>query len=390
MTKAYTHMGCIVLFLTVSGCRKLYFPVVTATDTNVLVVEGVIDPGADSTFIKLSHTVKLTEKTSTQPETGATVTVEGAGATYSLKEISNGTYASAGLNLDAAKKYHLHIRTRGGVDYLSDDQPVKITPPIDTLAYEVKTDGVDITSAAHDPRDTTRYYRWEYQETWRFNSMYESKYKVVGDTLLPRLRTEEDEIYRCWGNHGSNVVLLASTAKLQHDVLTKNPIIFIPSTDEKISIRYTIFLKQYALTKEAYYFWTELKKNTESLGSIFDALPSQLSGNIHNTANPTAPVIGYVTISTVTTKRIFIDRDNLPFNPQWRTIYPVFYCEIGSAQDPDQFGNNTIKSEIIRGPHYALDAFFDDKGHMKAAGYGTGECVDCTLRGTNKRPSFWR
>nr|WP_294948917.1 DUF4249 domain-containing protein [uncultured Mucilaginibacter sp.] len=390
MGKNFKYMVCMALFITALSCRKFYAPKVVAADTNVLVVEGVIDPGTDSTIIKLSHTVNISEKTSTKPETGAAVNVEGAGATYHLTEIRNGTYAAAGLNLNKTVKYRLKIHTAKGQDYLSDEMAVKITPPIDTLAYEIKPDGVDITSAAHDPLDTTRYYRWEYQETWRFNSLYESFYKVVGDTLLPRLRTEEDEIYRCWGNHGSNVILLASTANLQHDVLVKNPITFIKAGDEKISIRYTILLKQYALTKEAFAFWTELRKNTETLGSIFDALPSQLSGNIHNVANPSAPVIGFVSISTVTTKRIFIDRIETPFNPEWRTVYPVFNCEVGGAQDPDQYGNNTIKSEIIHGPHYALDASFDDKGHMIAAGYSVGKCVDCTLRGTNKRPAFWK
>lgn len=353
-------------------------------------VEGVIVPGADSTIIKLSHTVKLSEKTTSQPETGAKVTVEGNGAIYNLTEITSGTYASAGLSLDAAKKYRLKIHTSGNQDYLSDEMEVKITPPIDTLAYEIQSDGVNITSAAHDPLDTTRYYRWEYQETWRFNSEFESKYKVVGDTLLPRQHTLEDEIYSCWGNHGSNVVLLASTVNLQHDVVVKNPIAFIKAGDEKISIRYSMLLKQYALTKQAFYFWTELKKNTESLGSIFDALPSQLAGNIHNTANPTAPVIGFVSISTISTKRIFIDRSEMPFTTAWRVVYPDFFCEGGTAQDPDKFGNNTIRSEIIHGPHYALDVFFDPKGHMYAAEYNTGECVNCTLRGTNRRPSFWK
>jgi hypothetical protein len=39
---------------------------------------------------------------------------------------------------------------------------------------------------------------------------------------------------------------------------------------------------QYALTKDQYDYWTELKKNSEQLGTLFDAQPSQLNSNIHS------------------------------------------------------------------------------------------------------------
>lgn len=368
------YMAFASLFLTALGCRKLYLPQVDAVDNGLLVVEGVIVPGADSTFIRLSHTVKLSEKTSSQPETGATVTVEGNGATYNLQEISSGTYASAGLSLDAAKTYRLKIHTAGGQDYLSDEMEVKITPPIDSISYKVKGDTLDFYSAAHDPSGKTQYYRWDYQENWRFNAAFLSEFKVFGDTIIER-EFPQDDIYKCYSSSKSSTIILNTSVRTSQDIISQNPITQIPAGSEKISIRYSMLLRQYALSKAAYAFWENLKKNTEQLGSIFDALPSEISGNIHNVANPQTPVIGYISISTTASKRVYVDRSEMPFTPAWRTVYAFEGCSIRIPE------GNEIQESVIDGNGVNIP--------IKANNYTSRQCADCTIRGTLLKPAFW-
>src|SRR4051812_2223550 len=94
------------------GCRKTYNPPVITAFANILVVEGDISSGSDSTIIKLSHTVKISSKTVLNPESNAQVAVESdQNSLYPLTEIKPGIYASAGLNLDKTHKYRLSIRT---------------------------------------------------------------------------------------------------------------------------------------------------------------------------------------------------------------------------------------------------------------------------------------
>ncbi|MDO3626770.1 DUF4249 family protein [Mucilaginibacter sp. BT774] len=76
----------------------------------------------------------------------------------------------------------------------------------------------------------------------------------------------------------------------------QNPILSIASSAEKLSVEYSILVKQYALSADAYKFYANLKKNTEQLGSIFDAQPSAIRGNIHFVTTPAEPVIGYLCI----------------------------------------------------------------------------------------------
>ena len=65
----------LILIIYLFGCKKLYDPPVIASNATYLVVEGTINPGADSTIITLSHTVNISSKITLSQVTGATVAV---------------------------------------------------------------------------------------------------------------------------------------------------------------------------------------------------------------------------------------------------------------------------------------------------------------------------
>ena len=385
----------IVLIAMTIGCKKPYNPTVISAANSYLVVEGVINSGADSTIIKLSKTVKLSESTTLNTESGATVTIEGEqNGAYTLQQIGSGIYAAAPLNLTANQKYRIHIKTAENKEYLSDFVEAKITPSIDNIDFQVKSNGLQINVNAHDATNNTRYYRWDYVETYDYYSDYNSGYKSNGDTVLLRDMVN-DNIYHCWHTNASSSISIGSSIKLAQDVIAEAPVSFIAAPSEKLTQKYSILVKQYALTKEAYQFWENLKKNTEQLGSIFDAQPSQLVGNIHCVTNPAELVIGYISASTVTSKRVFISKAALPAN-----LYasPNFGCKLDTflfvhvigpyltVNDEDQFFNYNKSKAILAIPVQAIYSMRGDIiGHQGAKPI----CVDCTLRGTNKKPSFW-
>src|ERR1700743_2148844 len=127
----------ILIATAIAGCKKPFTPTVISTSNSYLVVEGLINSGSDSTFIKLSRTVQLSDIISTNPELNATVTVEGDQHTsYPLKWTGRGNYSCAGLNLDNSHKYRLNIKTLSGKQYLSDYVAVVNSPPIDSISYD--------------------------------------------------------------------------------------------------------------------------------------------------------------------------------------------------------------------------------------------------------------
>jgi hypothetical protein len=369
-----------LIILLIISCKESYNPIVTSNNSNLLVVEGFINSGADSTIVKLSRTVTIANKTTLNPESGATLVVESnANETFALKEgITKGTYYALPLNLNSTKKYRLKITSSKGAIYLSDFVEVKESPPIDNIGYEVKSDGLQININTHDVNNKSVYYRWEYQESWIFYAKLNSLLVWNGTAVVDRNLTS-DNIYQCWGNENSTKILLASSSKLAQDVIYQAPINFLPSSSEKLSEKYSILIKQYVLTKEAYEFWQNLKKNTESLGSIFDAQPSQLTGNIKNINDQSEPVIGYISVGTFQQKRIFVSKDSFPL---FKVKYP-FDCgipELAIIKDPGddkKYFGNFLNIPIEYGPGTNIVS-------------SNRECADCTLRGTNKRPSFWQ
>lgn len=384
MKKAYYIITGIIVITMIITCKKPYNPVLADGNTNVLVVDGTINSGADSTIIKLSRTVKLTDRSAQNPEVNATITVEDDQSNiYNLSEAPNGLYVSAGLNLNTARQYRLRVKAKNGEVYLSDYSPVKITPPIDSIGFNITANGLSIYANAHDATNNTRYYRWDYDETWRFNSLFNSFYVTDGTSIVPR--NNKTYIHECFGNDKSTSITLATTTKLIQDVVYQAPVQLIDPGSEKISIRYSILLRQYALTKEAYEFWSNIKRNTETLGNIFDAQPSTAIGNIHCISDPGKAVIGFVSVSTVQQKRVFIDRTELPAD--WKTIYPE-RCLLDTAfySNPRTKGNDVADRLIPIGSGAIPVESIGTKGFTAAPRF----CVDCTVRGTLKQPPFWK
>jgi hypothetical protein len=362
------------------SCQKAYNPKLVNGSPNILVVEGVIDPSADSTIIRLSRTVQVNSKTAVVPELGAVVNAEdNQNGVYPIPEIGNGAYAFPGLQLDITRKYRLRIKTTDGKEYLSDFVPVKITPPIDSVGYNILQDSLQIYVNAHDPSNNTRYYRWSFDETWRFHADYLSEFVSTGYSLVER--TTDQEIYFCYASDFSPTIVLASSAGLSNDVIHEGPLTLIRGSSEKIETEYSVLVRQYALTSDALVYWSNMKANSEQLGGIFGVQPSEVSGNIHCISNSSTPVIGYVSASTVTTKRIFISKNSLP--ERWQSAYP-FYCVLHADTTAGSL------QELIRLPAqmFAINpigGFFDPKGYYAT----TPDCADCTLRGTTVEPSYW-
>ena len=370
-------------------CTKPYNPTVVAGPNNYLVVEGNINTGTDSTIIQLSHTTNIASGITSAAVSDATVSIQdNQNGTYRLTSEGNGAYNSGLIYLDPTRTYRINITTSDGKNYISDYVPSTSPPPIDSIGFFIKSNGIQLYVNTHDPKNATHYYRWDYIETWEFHAKFNSDYMSNGDTIV--VRPPDQQIFKCWTNDLSNDIELGSSAKLTQDVIYQAPLVFIPSTSEKIEDRYSILLKQYAMTSDGYNYYNLLKQNTQQLGSIFDAQPSSLTGNIHCTTNAGVPVIGYITAGTVQQKRVYIDNEQLPMT--WAATYP-YDCEQDSALFMDPRTLPKYQNTVI--PLIPLpNAFVPTEPITKMNAvigylYSDHSCADCSIRGSTTPPGFW-
>jgi Domain of unknown function (DUF4249) len=354
------------------GCKQAYDPPVVSSPNTYLVVEGFINNGPDTTYYSLSHTYKLSDTATAIPELQALVTVQGKdNSSYPLTEMGNGVYGAPLTGLNSAVQYRLDIRTIAGKEYTSDYVDMKVSPPIDSVSWTLSNQGVEIYDNTHDPQGNSRYYRWQYQETWEFNSAY---YSTVSYTNGGFVDFPVDTFYTCWQSDASTSILLASSTKLAQDQIQMAPLEMIPKGDWRLSVMYSILVKQYVLTPDAYAWWQLLQKNTEQIGSIFGVEPSTTGGNIHNVSDSTELVIGYVSAGTLAKQRIYItDAQVSPWD------YVSQCTDFNTSPDSVPY--------FLRGGDYLINQI--QIGAAVRYNMSFESCVNCTLIGTNHKPSFW-
>jgi hypothetical protein len=381
MARIFLYISIILVAI---SCREHFDPPGGAPDHGYLVVEGVINSGTGPTTIRLSRTVPLVDTNALRPESNASVRIEGDNNTFEqLYETGPGVYTNGQLVLNDNVKYRLHIRTNAGREYMTEYAAARKTPPIDNISWERRTDGVELFVNTHDPQDTTRYYHWEYEETWEFNSFYATNLWYVVNPINGNVGVDyspgayAQSIYTCWTSEKSSNILIGTSIKLSRDTIHL-PITFIVQDAWKLSKLYSINVKQYSPSPGGYEFLQRMKKNTENLGSLFDAQPSQLVGNIRCIDDPNEPVIGYVDVAQMQEKRVFISRSQVaPWN------YREACEEISVPNHPDSI--RPIFDYMLP----TSPAAFDIRGNIIRFFASTKVCVDCNERGTNQKPSYW-
>lgn len=364
----------VVFLLFCISCRENYDPPATATDKSFLVVEANLDPQGVSTVL-LSRTSTLETRNGLKLEKDAIITVEDRNNNVVGRPvvISGGTYSFPNMGLVIGNQYRLHIRTSNNKEYVSAYVTAKKTPPIDSISWEHVDKGVQIYANTHDNTGNSQYYRWDYDETWQITSYYFSDviYDPVIKDVRPR-RFPAEDVSNCWKYDNSTRILLGNSTHLQSDIIYKAPLLLIPNGSEKLSVRYSMLVRQYVLDRDGYNFYELMRKNTEQVGSIFSPQPTEIAGNITCVGHPEEYVLGYVTSSTVVQQRMFIQ---IPWS---------FYQDCEEKMVPDN--PDSIKFFFSTGILIPYTFTMPPPVYLSA----NPHCVDCRERGgSTAKPSYW-
>ena len=378
--------------ITFISCRSRFDSPASQKNLDYLVVDGFLNNSADSTIIHLSHTTPLIDDyyIDRVGELNAHLTIEDESGNIVYTFVpanNNGSYAVPGMSLDVNKKYRLRINTIEGNQYLSDDIQVKTNPAIDSVSWSRTDNGLTIYANTHDPLNNSKYYRWEYIETWDYSMYYLSELNYLESSNSFESRDPDDLINHCWKTVHSKEILLASSDKLSQDIISQKPIRFIPLNSFELTHIYSILVQQYTLTTDAFEYYQLLKKISEETGSVFDSQPARLVGNIHCLTNQNEIVIGYMTATNLQSKRIFISNNEVA--PWMENVY----CEPIHLAPPDSFKYyfSTERPDGQTPPRYTpVSGVYNAYGELTAVRAGIPFCTDCFRRGgTNVKPDFW-
>lgn len=368
-------LSFLVLLFTLSGCVTEFIPAVDEA-VELLVVQGVLTDRGDPVTIKLSTSVPLGQISDAKPLSGCSVSyTDDIGSSINLNETLPGIYVTNSHGT-VGRTYTLHIRTgksRNNFSYESFPMKMNSVPAIDSLYYVKKLISEQIDNIAaveecqiyldtHDPTNACKYYRWNYSETWKL-----------------RLRADVPN-QTCWITNNSDNIFIHNATSISENVFKQLPVKYISKETDRLWTKYSILVNQFSMNEDEYNYWEKLQKVTEQVGGLYDIIPSSIPGNLVCIENPNEKVLGYLSVSAVSSRRIFITEKFSGI------VDPYARCAIDTIYD----GPVTIE-----GLGSYLWLLFDIKPtpfsgkprvRIITDNYG---CADCTVRGSTQRPDFW-
>ena len=378
----------IGLVVSAAACVEPYPAPDVAQDLSILVVDGFMDGTHGQATVRLTHTTKLVDEGGSPAEEGANVEVRSeSGDSFELTELDSGRYSAEGLSIDPFKQYQLYIRTQDGQEYISDYVKVTETPPIDSVTWRQDGDGVSIMANTHDDTGQSKYYRWEFVETWEYHAPFLSGFKVVNGEVI--YRTPEELVYACYQTAPSTTILVASSVRLDEDVIRDFKLTYIPRVSSRISVMYSTLVRQRVIEKAEFEFWQDLQRVTESLGGLFDSQPYEIVGNVHNVNDPSTRVLGYFSAGKVTEQRMFIGYLDLPVELQKRPYHGCVVDTVCLIKTPYTTRGCSIDIPNLPPDPYLLSPLMEGPSIW---GYtrGPASCSDCRRQGgVLTRPDFF-
>ncbi len=376
----------LLVFILLGSCVDP-FNAGTLNYENALVVEGIITNETKQHQITITRTSRVNE-TKLTPEEHATVVLKTRGSTsITLTEAAPGIYKTPYMAGIIGAAYSLLVTTSQGDRYASEEVTMKGSPPIDNIYAQYITDnpylglGIQIYLDSKDDKNSTHYYRWEYESTYEILTPFPSKFRWTGGNTLT-IRTVE--VNNCWATDSSKTIMIQSTTNFSEDKVTGFPIKFIAGESPELVIKYSILVKQYAMSEKTYRFWQQLKEINEQQGSLFDNQVGKVVGNISSVDGKGASVIGYFDASAISLKRAFFTPRQFKESGYVPPIYLQSCVEsapltipIGKLGETMEANQNILTIADVGGDGPAV-VFL-----LRIA------CCDCTSRGTNLKPSFW-
>ncbi|RZK94083.1 MAG: hypothetical protein EOO62_31065 [Hymenobacter sp.] len=111
---------------------------------------------------------------------------------------------------------------------------------------------------------------------------------------------------------------------------------------------------------------------------------------MHALGDATERVLGFVSAHSVVEKRIFISHDDFALPRPYVLNYPYLTCDLDSfALVNPREPSRTALATFRVGGFVPVMAIRDKQGNIIGYSGSNIECVDCRLRGTNVKPSFW-
>ncbi len=308
----------VVTMLLLANCvREIDFQEEDA-DRTLLVVSGTFTDGYGPHIVRLTRPGNYDKQVFKTVDNAEIQLSDDAGNTYTYQQIVPADkppyYELLNVKGETGRTYTLDIKLANGETYRSHPQIMPEPVPLDTVEvhgewYYTNTTAGDVVRApfafvyartAAPAVTKDRFLHWESEAIYLF------------DEILPKTYMIFPESHQCFINNRINdqVVALADLSKYSPGgVVYEN--VGKRKIDQAFEKKIAFAVYQRAINREAYEYWNKINKLLEANGTIFDAPPAAVTGNIENISHPDQPALGFFEVGAADTSRVFTGNGQL-------------------------------------------------------------------------------
>lgn len=401
MAKRFFLLAALLLTAAFGGC-KYPFEADLQDEYTGVVIEATVLVGGTSTISCLpimdfnGAAEPLNFRATVEGEDGSSLSVTGRGS------LRLDTHA-----LNPSQRYRLVVETSSNRSYRSEWLEVMEAPVLDRLSYAIDGKTLQVLLSFHSDSDTP-YYSIAYDEQWEYHADASSVFeyyppdKLPDEGALPLLFPPMRSVAReyggiylsdnahgpywtCWDSSTRTIGSVVSTGALKANKLVDYPVITLPETNIKVSVRYHPMLQVWMISKDAYEYWVNLDRTSFLTGDLFTPTPSSMRGNISNPEDPSELVFGYACASRAASADLFYDNDKEHFYHPAPGLYDNL---LRSALGTDE-NSPGVKAREMH-PAYLMgflpwEMNSDDNGNAYYL-WLPSACFDCRRRGGSLTP----
>lgn len=340
----------ITLFLLNQQCRDAY-QFNTVAEDGLLVVDGEINdlPGPYTLSLGLTNNANVRP----DPLAGAFIAVtDHLGKTENYVDMGGGKYQLQGNIVSgvAGGSYTLKITLPNGHYYESSKETIPTSPKLnDSTYFEVVN-------------EATQSSEGETVNNWRVNVFLNTSFESAAAGYY---RWSVEEVYSLFPTCPPGAISCPPICYIHQPISYYNLKVIDRKSfagsylkgiklegrdvDYSFATRHYFNVYQHSMNTGAYNYWSKVQQLVSKRGSIFDAPPYTIAGNIHNPNNPSEMVLGYFEASGSKITRLFIDRGYIHTFVQTCFMYlpdyipNTYFCwdctqiEGSSITEPDWF-----------------------------------------------------
>jgi hypothetical protein len=275
--------------------------------------------------------------------------------------------------------------------YRSNWMKVEKAPLIERIDFVPDDKNVKVRLTLTGPTDDTRYFCWTYTEDWEIHSdflpLYLYRYGVdpynIRGQAYEEIQGEYDKYY-CWNSSSSKELFVADTRDLNSRTLPARQIAEFGRTTPRCQELYCISVTAYGISADRYAYIHHMNEVSNIQGDLFSPNPSAMRGNLRCEQDSTELVLGYVGVCQTTMTRAFFEGTR-------------YYT--GRVDNSVRFFPNLSEPLEAESNEKGYDYFYmlgnrplylvaDENGDEKMQ-WAPRRCVDCTVKGTKNKPSYW-